>query len=40
MLSILLTVIVMAFFLATGGVTVAFFAKWIGYEFKALAHNN
>ena len=39
MLSMLLTVVVLACFLATGGVTIAFFAKWIGYEFKSLAHN-
>lgn len=38
MLTILLTVIVMAIFLAMGGVTVAFFAKWAGYEFHSLGH--
>jgi len=40
MMSILLTVIVMAIFLAVGSMTVAFFARWIGYEFKSLAHNS
>lgn len=40
MMSILLTVIVMAIFLAVGSMTVAFFARWIGYEFKSLVHNS
>lgn len=39
MLSILLTAVVLAFFLGTGVITVAFFARWIGYEFKSLVHN-
>ena len=40
MLAVLLTIVVMAFFLGTGAITVAFFARWIGYAFKNLVHSH
>lgn len=39
MFTMLATIIVMAIFLAMGGVTVAFFAKWAGMAFHSLGHN-